>query len=150
MGDLITDFSLAEFACKCGKCGLPKSVHPALITGLQRLRDETAKPVTVNSGARCVEHNKAVGGAGKSEHIVTPEDPQAKAADIVIEGMTSEQAFALADKIPEFENAGIGVYDPETIIHVDVRDHKARWGRIKGKYVSLADFFGRPGITSGT
>lgn len=143
MGDLSKDFSLAEFACKCGKCGLPKSVHPALVAGLQAMRDQAGKKLTVNSGARCAEHNKAVSGVARSEHIVTAENPVCKAADVEIEGMTSEQAFAIAEKIPEFINAGIGVYDPERIVHVDIRDHKARWGRDKGKYVSLAAFFDR-------
>jgi uncharacterized protein YcbK (DUF882 family) len=150
MGDLSNDFSIAEFACKCGKCGLPKSVHPVLVAGLQRMRDQTNLAITINSGARCIEHNRAVGGVGKSEHIVTPEDPVCKAVDIEIDGMTSEQAFRIAETIPEFENAGIGVYDPDQIVHVDIRDYKARWGRIRGKYVSLADFFGQAGSTSAT
>lgn len=143
MGDLSKDFSSAEFACKCGKCGLPKSVHPALVAGLQKMRDATGKKITVNSGARCAEHNRAVGGVGKSEHIVTVEDPVCKAADIEIEGLTSEEAFKIAETIPEFQNAGVGVYDPDKIVHVDIRDHKARWGRIQGKYVSLDAFFER-------
>ena len=143
MGDLSKDFSSAEFACKCGKCGLPKSVHPALIDGLQAMHDQTGKKVTVNSGGRCAEHNQAVGGVAHSEHIVTPEDPVCKAADVEIEGMTSEQAFAIAVKIPEFENAGVGVYDPQRIVHVDIREKKARWGRINQKYVSIAAFFDR-------
>jgi uncharacterized protein YcbK (DUF882 family) len=144
MEDLSKDFSLEEFACKCGKCGLPKSVHPALLAGLQRMRDQVNLAITINSGGRCVEHNQAVGGAGKSEHIVTPEDPICKAADVEIDGMTSEQAFKVAETVPEFENAGIGVYDPDKIVHVDVREHKARWGRDHGKYVSLDLFFARP------
>jgi len=143
MGDLSKDFSSAEFACKCGKCGLPKSVHPALVAGLQKMRDQTGRKMTVNSGARCVEHNRAVGGVAHSEHIVTPEDPVCKAADVEIDGMTSEEAFKIAEAIPEFENAGVGAYDPERIVHVDIRDHKARWGRINGKYVSLDVFFDR-------
>ena len=150
MGDLSKDFSAAEFACKCGKCGLPKSVHPALVAGLQRMRDQVNVALTISSGARCVEHNRAVGGVGKSEHIVTPEDPVCKAADVEIEGMTSEQAFKVAETIPEFENAGVGVYDPDRIVHVDIRDHNARWGRINGKYVGLDDFFARPQTSSST
>jgi uncharacterized protein YcbK (DUF882 family) len=144
MGDLSKDFSNAEFACKCGKCGLPTSVHPLLIAGLQKMRDETGQKITVDSGGRCVEHNRAVGGVGKSEHLVTPEDPVCKAADVEIDGMTSEQAFKVAETVPEFANAGIGVYDPDRIVHVDIRDYKARWGRDHGKYLSLDLFFARP------
>lgn len=143
MGDLSKDFSLSEFRCKCGKCGLPTSVDPRLLAGLQRMRDVLERKITVNSGGRCAEHNRAVGGVSLSEHIVTPEDPVCKAADIEVEGLTSDQAFSVAEKMPEFENAGVGVYYPERIVHVDVREHAARWGRWEGKYVAVTDFFGR-------
>jgi uncharacterized protein YcbK (DUF882 family) len=37
---------------------------------LQPVRDRLNKPITVNSGYRCPELNKAVGGAAASQHMV--------------------------------------------------------------------------------
>lgn len=37
---------------------------------LQELRNKWGKPIIVNSGHRCVEHNAEVGGASKSQHLV--------------------------------------------------------------------------------
>ena len=71
MGDLTRNFSRSEFACRGGNCcGGSGPVHPALVTGLQELRDKVGGPLTISSGFRCRRHNAAVGEAKDSQQYV--------------------------------------------------------------------------------
>lgn len=118
-----------EFRCRCG-CGT-LIVDPLLIDCLERLRSLSGdRPIHVLSGCRCREHNRAVGGAPKSQHLAevnTEGILSCKAADIVIAGKKPRQMFRLARKIAEFDDGGIGIYERQGFIHVDVRGSKARW-----------------------
>ena len=59
---------------------------------LQKVRDHFGKPVTVNSGYRSPELNKAIGGSTTSDHC------KGMAADIEIPGVSN---YELADWIKE-------------------------------------------------
>ena len=60
------NFKVSEFACKhCGENKITQEV----IDMAQIIRDELGVPVRVNSGYRCAEHNKRVGGSPKSQHM---------------------------------------------------------------------------------
>ena len=59
---------------------------------LQKVRDHFGKPVTVNSGYRSTELNKAIGGSTTSDHC------KGMAADIEIPGISN---YELADWIKE-------------------------------------------------
>ncbi|PXF60098.1 MAG: peptidase M15 [Deltaproteobacteria bacterium] len=128
MGDLSKNFSRHEFACRC--CGRTK-INQRLVDALQELRDLTGEPVRISSGYRCPEHNQAIGGATRSQHLL------GTAADIVVIGMTPAEMYRLAEDVEAFRNGGIGVYPDKGFIHVDVRDGRARWGQLDGKYVAL-------------
>jgi hypothetical protein len=54
---------------------------------LQPVRDLYGKPIHINSGYRCVELNKAVGGAVNSQHV------QGRAADISVGGRTENRVL---------------------------------------------------------
>ena len=119
MGDLTPNFNRTEFACK-GKncCEHSAPINMRLVEALQILREQANAPLSVNSGFRCVKHNKTVGGAKNSQHIY------GTAADIALpQGYSPVQFAALADSLDQFD--GIGIYDWG--IHVDVRGTKARW-----------------------
>ncbi len=88
---------------------------------LNQLRLIAGRPIKVNSGYRCAKHNKAVGGASHSQHLV------GRAADIVIAGLTLNEMVELAERIDVFHNGGIGVYLQAGFIHVDSRGYRARW-----------------------
>lgn len=108
------NFKLREFACKDGS-NLVK-VDSELLDKLQKLRDRINKPIIINSGYRTPEHNKKVGGASGSQHLL------GKAVDIKVNGMTPT---TLAKHAEAVGFRGIGLY--KTFIHVDTRAVKARW-----------------------
>lgn len=128
MGDLSTHFSTSEFACKdCGRC----KIVSELIDALEALRSLGPEPIIVDDGYRCPEHNASVGGVKSSQHLL------GKAADIRIEGLSLQDMYERAIRIPAFRDGGIGVYD-SGFIHVDVRDNgEARWSRVRGKYTGI-------------
>jgi len=128
MGNLSKNFSRHEFACRC--CGRAE-INPRLVDALQELRDLAGEPVRITSGYRCSDHNRAVGGAKQSQHLL------GNAADIVVKGRSVAEMYELAEQVPAFRDGGIGVYPDMGFIHVDVRNERARWGHLGGKYVTL-------------
>ena len=129
MGDLSAHFSLSEFRCKCGECGLPAGVNPELLDGLELFRSMADAPVHVNSGGRCPHHNRAVGGSFKSQHVVNPQKTILDAADVSVKSYGAKQLFLMAEQVPQFFMGGIGYYPGQAFVHVDVRHRKARWMR---------------------
>ncbi len=111
-------FLCEEFACPC--CGLCLMDRGFMIA-LNQLRELAGRPIKINSGYRCVEHNAAIGGAPHSQHKL------GRAADIVIAGLTLNEMFELAEQIEPFRNGGIGIYPKKGFIHVDTRGRRARW-----------------------
>ena len=97
-----------------------------------KLRDLAKRPVRITSGYRCPDHNRAQRGKKGSQHLL------GNAADLVIDGLSVVEMYCLADKVVAVRDGGIGLYPKDGIIHVDVRDGYARWGRLGKKYVSLA------------
>ena len=121
------NFTRDEFACPCG-CGFD-DIDPLLVSTLQRLRDEVQRPVRVNSGCRCRAHNAAVKGSKSSQHL------RGKAADIKIDGMTSQQIIDILRRLYLDGEIYVGyVYAINgRSVHVDVRAPQSqvvrRWTR---------------------
>lgn len=113
---LTKNFNKEEFACKCG-CGFDE-VDMELVNVLQDVRDHFGQPVRITSACRCAEHNKDVGGAERSKHLL------GIASDIVV-AKTSHRLVQdyLEGKYPD--TYGIGRY--KTFTHIDVRKNKARF-----------------------
>jgi uncharacterized protein YcbK (DUF882 family) len=89
---------------------------------LQRLRDKLDKPIKINSGYRCAKHNKKIGGAKRSQHVL------GNAADIVVEDKKPIEVFNFVDKLQRlnmFKLGGLKVYN--TFTHLDIRGIIARW-----------------------
>jgi len=104
-GDLSAHFSRAEFRCK--HCGHLHGPAAALVEVLERIRAITGTPLAVVSGYRCSVHNRNVGGAARSRHLV------GDAADIPRGRATLAQARAAGA-------VGVGTLG-EWATHVDVR-----------------------------
>jgi uncharacterized protein YcbK (DUF882 family) len=127
MGNLSAHFSQEEFVCHC--CGTFR-LDDGLLAALELLRERSGQAVHVLSGYRCPKHNRRVGGASDSQHVL------GRAADIRIHGLTLQQMYDLAESVADFARGGIGVYD-RGFLHVDVRGHRARWSQVAGKYVGV-------------
>lgn len=125
MGDATKNFDWREFRCPC--CDR-NSTSYSLIEAVQKIRDAVG-PLRINSGYRCPAHNKEVGGAPRSRHLI------GTAADIYPLAASMQDVLDAALTVPEIH--GIGIY--RTMIHVDLRKKPARWGRISGQYVSWAE-----------
>lgn len=107
-------FHLDEFRCKCG-CGRVRVIRrlPVRLEVLRRLRKKNGKlyfpkGIRVVSGYRCPTHNRKVGGASGSQHLL------GRAVDIpnVIDYRDVRRAGVFT---------GIGVSKNGNAVHVDVR-----------------------------
>ena len=107
------NFKLSEFECKCG-CRTVK-LHSELLRRLQAIRTQTGRPVRITSGYRCPAHNRAVGGATASRHML------GDAVDFQIVGMPIAQQRKILDV--HFADGGRGY--GTTFCHGDLG--AARW-----------------------
>ena len=111
-------FRYTDFLCPC--CDVLKLVpgfyrHVSL---LERLRDEIGLPVIVTSGYRCPVHNKRIGGAPRSWHMLF-------ATDITTEDADPEELKRMFECAQDIGFGGIGRYDKH--IHLDLRPEKLTW-----------------------
>ncbi len=124
MGDLTANFSRREFASPDGRA-MPAKYNANLLelaTNLQVLRDTVGKPITIHSGYRSPEHNKAIGGASQSKHMT------AQAADFSIAGSTFPIVYCAIEHLigrGDMKQGGLGIYTAH--LHYDVRGAKVRW-----------------------
>lgn len=120
------NFTWDALRCKgvtCG-CGGVAYITDQSLDKLQRLRDRLNTPLTLNSAARCEQHNKDEGGASRSRHISHMFNHSC-AFDVVIPpGLTCDELVGEAEEVG-FK--GIGRYD--TFVHVDDRSFPARWDK---------------------
>lgn len=107
------NFEPWEFRSRDGASYLLLDVR--LLDALQSLRRIVAQPIHINSGFRTPEHNAAIGGAKKSQHVL------GRAADIVVSGCSVYRLATLADRVPAFHEGGIIRYPSKGFTHVDVR-----------------------------
>ena len=124
-------FRLREIASRDGADKV--LVDEALVALLEAIRAAAGGAVTINSGYRSPEHNKAVGGVSHSQHVY------GRAADIVVSGASP----LLVGQIAEYyldRQGGIGVY--ETFTHVDTRSVRSRWDQRSGRQVVVGGWPG--------
>lgn len=112
MTRLSAHFVSAELACRhCGR--LDGKVVPELLVGLEALR-ASAYAITglvIASGYRCAEHNRAVGGAAQSQHVLRA------AADVPL-----RVTLAHVRELQAFSGIGWQVVGGRRLVrHVDVR-----------------------------
>ena len=110
-GQLTEHFSRKEFDCQCG-CGTGE-ISMELVKNLELVRLEYDKPMRINSGIRCLNHNRSIGSRDTSSHI------KCLAADIGCTNM-SERKELLYILMKQFDRIGIN----KKFIHVDVDTDK--------------------------
>ena len=115
MGDISPHFDRREFRCKC-PCGAD-TVDAELIKVLEHIRQHFDRPVRVNSGHRCRDYNRYVGGSDSSQHL------EGRAADIVVDDVP---AIVVQELVENMGVGGLGRYNDFT--HIDTRTNgPARW-----------------------
>jgi hypothetical protein len=103
-------FDREEFACKC--CGKLYFDEETLVM-FDIARGFSDTPYKVNSGCRCDEHNKLVGGSESSSHRC--ELRPATAADISVTGSTQRFKILKGLILAGFTRIGIA----KNFIHAD-------------------------------
>jgi len=121
---LSTNFSLDEFASADGTAPSGEVLKnlTELAKNLEVLRKHIGQPIRVTSGFRSREHNRKIGGAVNSFHVL------GMASDIQVSKMTPEQvakAIELLIAEGKMKEGGLGIY--RTWVHYDFRGTKARW-----------------------
>ena len=120
---LAPGFRVREFRCRDGSDTI--MIDQTLAVLLQAIREHFNKPITITSGYRTAAHNKSVGGAKSSQHLL------GKAADIQVADTTVEAVAAYAESLmPDW--GGVGRYPVKAgrtkgWVHVDTRAKKSRW-----------------------
>jgi len=118
-------FARSEFICPCCQ---QVQVDPRLVDALESLRTLVGRPIHINSGYRCVKHNKAVKGSPRSQHL------SGHAADIWVANMSGQALYEIASTLPEFTGLGVGA----NYLHVDVRfGPRSRWRYAGGKVIAF-------------
>ena len=111
MTKLTEHFSKEEFDCQCG-CGNGDIViSENLVFQLECVRIHYGKPMRINSGIRCLSHNRSIGSRDTSCHI------KGLAVDISCTNMgTRLELVKRLLRDGEFKRMGIH----KDFIHVDV------------------------------
>lgn len=121
---LTKNFSKVEFDSKDG-AEMPEDVFEnvkELAKNLQVIRDNINEAIHINSGYRSPEHNKKVGGAPKSQHLL------GKAADLKTYGIAPQVLYKIILNLIEdgkISQGGVGLYN--SFVHYDIRGVEARW-----------------------
>ena len=124
---LSKNFNSDEFDCKCSNqdC-VVQTVDDELITKLQKVRDEYAKPLRVTSAFRCSKHQDSLRGKGIKTAVGQSQHELGRAVDV--QPLVSSKAAmdALYDVLEKhFKSIGLA----RSFFHVDMRDdkEKRRW-----------------------
>ena len=120
--DDIEFFSKKEFKCKCGGkyCnGYPAEINMNTVKVADEIRRRIGKPIGVNSGLRCYQHNINSGGVDGSLHTTGDACDLGKP-----DGVTPKEMAAIAEELLP-NTGGIGIYSWG--IHIDTRKTKSRW-----------------------
>ena len=117
MTKLTDHFTKEEFDCQCG-CGNGDIViSENLVFELECVRVHYGKPMRINSGIRCLSHNRSIGSRDTSSHI------KGLAVDISCTDMgTRLELVKRLLRDGEFKRMGIH----KDFIHVDVDYDKPR------------------------
>lgn len=105
-------FTKEEFVCKCGCGGC--DISQKLVDKLNTVRELSKERMTINSGFRCLSHNKAIGSSDTSSHC--------KGLAVDIQADNSAYRYKLLRILYFLGFERIGIHDK--FIHVDIDENK--------------------------
>ena len=114
----LEEFTRSETAERMGIQNVPGNREKLALVNLcakllQPLRDIYGKPIRINSGYRCPELNKAVGGVETSQHR------KGEAADLSIDGKARELLELIEENHLPFDQAIL--YRKQNFLHVSLK-----------------------------
>ena len=114
----LEEFTQSETAERMGIKNVPGNREKLAIVNLcakllQPLRDIYGKPIRINSGYRCAELNKAVGGVPNSMH------QNGEASDLSIDGKARELLELIEENHLPFDQAIL--YRKQNFLHVSLK-----------------------------
>ena len=107
-------FSDKELSCKCG-CGF-MITDESFLSRLDAAREIAGIPFVVTSAARCLKHNKAVGGVDSSAHT------KGLAVDMAFKD--SHSCYIILRALYDVGFKRIGINFAKSFIHCDVDETK--------------------------
>lgn len=119
---LSANFAKTEFMCQCGGkyCdGYPADISDNLLQALELVRAKFGKPITITSGLRCEQHNRAVNGVGTSKHMV------GRAADFTFRNMNKQQVLNYLSGLRQYEFAYTNEENMKHAVHIQVKEDGA-------------------------
>lgn len=105
-------FDLSEFDCPGSG---ENRMEPDFLELLDELRHRCGFAFVVTSGYRSPEHNAAIGGSPRSQHLL------GRAADIAADAHTGRIIVQEAFKLGGFNGIGINLKGSRRFIHLDNR-----------------------------
>jgi len=111
MTQLTEHFTKEEFDCQCGCGNGDIIISERLVDELEIVRKAYGKPMRINSGIRCLSHNRNIGSRDTSSHI------KGVAADIGCTDMVTRLEL-MKRLLRDGEFTRIGLH--KSFIHVDV------------------------------
>ena len=116
---------LSDIEVRCRHCGkLPDGgMSSSVIALFEKIRQCAGDhPISILSGYRCPEHNKAIGGATKSQHML------GAALDIHCRKIPTKHLWEVCTVVVG-EWGGVGFYGVKAgnFGHIDSRGSRARW-----------------------
>jgi uncharacterized protein YcbK (DUF882 family) len=137
---LSDNFTNKEFSCPhCWDKGIEyNKIKPEFVDELQNFRDflcdlyEKEIPLVITSACRCPEHNKAIGGAPASKHIL------GFAVDLYSPKLTLKELYKALEMYGIDKFDGVGIYPQENFLHLDCGFRYARWVKYNKEYIYFA------------
>lgn len=127
-----TNFKYTEHGISCSCCQRIRLIPEFYncMAMIQVMRERTGFPIIFNSGYRCPDRNKAVGGAADSMHMRFAADIRPEMRADEPDGMFELKLDTMYKIAEELGFGGIGRYD--MWLHVDTRTKQARWDNRTG------------------
>lgn len=117
----LENFTLSEFACKCGCDSDGSEMDEAFLLALQDLRTQAGFPFRITSGYRCPKHPIEARKAAPGAHS------RGVAADIAVSGARALDFLRLVLNDERFNGIGVNQKGDGRFVHLDMDQRIAIW-----------------------